>query len=275
MSAVLTKAVESARVGRYKDAVVFLDELGGHGSDDLRVLDLLARVHAQRGEFADADSCWARAQSLDPSLQAVVEGRRRIAALQAKRVRPRVLPVAVAVVAVVAGAGVLLPAKTPPSPPDLSGLDEVAGRQDQLSRELTALQASLAAPAQRLDQLVAALASPRFTVTRQGSSALVTFTDGLFSRAARLSTSGRSALAELGQMVKPLPASISVIGHGSTVDLGFRRAQVAAAELGVPLSSVNLRSAGSTQLPYPAGSRRNNTVTVLIEPHEGLVVSMK
>jgi tetratricopeptide (TPR) repeat protein len=271
MSAVLTKAVEAARAGQYEDALVSLEELGGHDSDDPRVLDLLARVHAQRGEFADADSCWSRAQSLDPSLQAAVEGRRRIAALQARRFRPRVLPVAVAVVAVVAGVGVLLPATTPPAPPpappDLSGLDEVAARQDQLSRDLAALRASLAAPAQRFDQLVAALVSPRFTVTRQGSAAMVTFNDGLFSRDARLSTSGRSALIELGQAVKPLPASISVIGHGSTVDLGFRRAQVAAAELGVPLSSVNLRSAGSTQLPYPAGSRRNNTVTVLVEPY--------
>jgi hypothetical protein len=278
MSTVLTKAVEAARAGQYETALVSLEELGGQGSDDPRVLDLLARVHAQRGEFADADSCWSRAQSLDPSLQAAVAGRRRIAALQARRVRPRVLPVAVAVVAVVAGVGVLLPATdppAPPSPPDLSGLDEVAARQDQLSRDLAALRDSLAAPAQRFDHLVAALASPRFTVTRQGSSALVTFNDGLFSRDARLSTSGRSALAELGQTVKPFPASISVIGHGSTVDLGFRRAQVAAAELGAPLSSVNLRSAGSTQLPYPAGSRRNNTVTVLVEPHEGLRASMK
>jgi hypothetical protein len=267
MNAVLTRAVESARTGQYKDALASLEELGGHSSDDPRVLDLLARVHAQRGEFADADSCWSRAHALDPSRQAAVDGRRRIAALQARRFRPRVLPAAVAVVALVAGAGVFSPTTTPPlalTPPDLSGLDVIAARQDHLARELAATQASLAAPTQRFERLAAALASPRFTVVRQGDEALVTFNDGLFSRDARLSGPGRSALAELGAMVKPFAASMSVIGHGATVDLGFRRAQAAAAELGVPLGSVNLRSAGPTQLPYPAGSRRNNTVTVLM-----------
>jgi hypothetical protein len=267
VSAALTRAVESARVGQYQDALASLEELGGRGSDDPRVVDLMARVHAQRGEFADADLCWARVEALDPGLQAAVVGRRRIAALQARRFRPRVLPVAVAVVAVVAGVGVLLPTSTPappappsPAPVDLSGLDAVESKQDQLARDLAALQASLAAPKERFDQLAGALTSPRFTVTRQGEAALVTFNDGLFSRDARLSAAGRAVLAELGRMLKPFPAEISVIGHGSTVELGLRRAQAAAGEL----AAVNLRS--STQLPFPPGSRRNNTVTVLIDP---------
>jgi hypothetical protein len=270
MNAVLTQAVESARVGQYQDALASLEELGGRGSDDPRVLDLMARVHAQRGEFADADLCWAGVEALDPSLQTAAEGRRRIAALQAKGFRPRVLPVAVAVVAVVAGVGVLLPASTSipapalPAPVDLSGLQAVASKQDQLSRDLAALRAELVAPGERFDQLVGALVSPRFTVVRQGETALVTFNDGLFSRDARLSASGRAVLVELGRMIKAFPGEISVIGHGATVELGFRRAQVTAGELGVPLGAVNLRS--STQLPFPAGSRRNNTVTVLIDP---------
>ncbi|MET0237985.1 MAG: tetratricopeptide repeat protein [Kibdelosporangium sp.] len=264
----LTRAVDSARLGRYEDAVASLDELGGRESDDPRVLDLLARMHAQRGEFADADSCWARALQLDPDQRSAVEGRRRIVAQQAKRFRPRVLPVAVTAVAAVAVLGVALPV-TPspppaPPPPDLSALNAIADRQDQLARDLAAWQTSLREPAQRRDQLFAALSSPRFTAARRDDSVLVTFNEAVFTRDARLSAAGRSALAELGRLIKPFGMSVAVIGHGPTVELGFRRAQSAAAELTLPPGSVDLRSAGSTQLPYPAGNRRNNTVTVLI-----------
>ena len=87
MSGALEQAAEAARAGRYEDAAASLEGLGGRESDDPRVLDLLARMHAQQGEFADADSCWVTALSLDPDWQAAVEGRRRIAALKAKRFR--------------------------------------------------------------------------------------------------------------------------------------------------------------------------------------------
>jgi flagellar motor protein MotB len=290
MNAVLTRAVESARLGRYQQALTDLEELGGHGSDDPRVLDLLARVHAQQGELADADECWSRAFALDGS-PAAAQGRRRIAALQAKRFRPRTAGIAVLVVAVagIGVVGVLLPRAPAPAPvpgPDpavLSGLSGVAAKQADLEREIAALGAKVDAAPKLGDQLVAALASGKFTVRRQGEALVVTFTDALFTRDARLTAAGRAALDEFAQQVKPFASksSIAVTGHTddrpvprsftNDVDLGFGRAQAAASELsaaaGISLAAISLRSAGAAEPPYSTASKaRNNTVTVLITP---------
>ncbi|NUT51474.1 MAG: flagellar motor protein MotB, partial [Saccharothrix sp.] len=57
----VAEAASLARRGRHERARELLDGLGGETSDDPVLLDLLARVHAQRGDLAAADRCWARA----------------------------------------------------------------------------------------------------------------------------------------------------------------------------------------------------------------------
>lgn len=243
----LEKAVESARMGRYDSALDGLAELGGRESADPRVLDLLARVHAQRGEFADADSCWSRALDVDPAWQAAMDGRRRIAALQAKRFRPSLVLPGVVVLAVAAGV-LFWPAEPTPPPAPLS-MYPADPRVDQLQRDVTTLRAELDAPQNRVNRLVVAVTDPRFGVTRQGGSVLVTFTDDQFTRGTRLTAVGKTALADLGARLKPFTDnnSISVVGYAGTADLGLRRAQTAVVQLGLPSAAVNLRSAGPTQ----------------------------
>jgi predicted Zn-dependent protease len=107
-STVLDKTLDSARRGRYSSALDELAELGGRESNDPRVLDLVARVHAQRGELADADSCWARALDLDPGWEQAIAGRRRIAELQAGRYRYAVMPVVCVLVASAVVAGTVI-----------------------------------------------------------------------------------------------------------------------------------------------------------------------
>src|SRR5688500_7189946 len=186
----LTQALDSARRGDYQQAMDSLAVLGGRASDDPRVLDLLARVHAQQGAFGDADDCWSRVQSMDPSDEAAIQGKRRIAALQAKRLRRRpVWPVAFVVAAGVGVVGILLPSTPPPPvPPDLSG---VVADHAELTRQLDALRAQLNTEPPVV-AVAKALSSPAFTAIRQGDAVLVTFNDALFNRDARLSTSGAS-----------------------------------------------------------------------------------
>ncbi|RSM79324.1 hypothetical protein DMH04_31725 [Kibdelosporangium aridum] len=263
----LTQALESARRGDYEQAMSALAELGGRASDDPRVLDLLARVHAQRGALGDADECWSRVQSLDPADEAAVQGRRRIAALQAKRFRRRpVWPVAFVVAAGVGVVGILLPTSPPPAPPppDISGL---AAQHAELTRQLDAVRAQLNAEPPVVT-LAKAVSSPAFVAIRQGDAVLVTFNDALFNRDARLSTSGAAAIAQLGTQLKPFSVSLVVTGHTDNrfrnpTELGFARAQTVADALGMPAV---VRSAGATPL-FPSRERaKNNTVTVLITP---------
>src|SRR3954453_3031991 len=82
-------AAELARSGDYTEAEQMLRELGGRDSADPVVLDLLARIHAQRGELFDADECWALALRLDAGFAPALAGRQRIAVLVTRRLRPR------------------------------------------------------------------------------------------------------------------------------------------------------------------------------------------
>lgn len=262
----LTQALESARRGDYQQAMSALAELGGRSSDDPRVLDLLARVHAQQGALGDADDCWSRVQSLDPADEAAVQGKRRIAALQAKRFRRRpVWPVAFVVAAGVGVVGILLPTTPPPPPPpDMSGL---VAQHAELTRQLDAVRAQLNAEPPVVT-VAKALSSPAFAAIRQGDAVLVTFNEALFNRDARLSTSGAAAVAQLAARLKPFAVSLVITGHTDNrprnpTELGFARAQTVADALGMPAV---VRSAGSTPL-FPARERaKNNTVTVLITP---------
>ncbi|UWE10640.1 hypothetical protein [Actinacidiphila bryophytorum] len=154
-------AARAARGGRYGEARMLLDTLGGSGSADPAVLDLLARIHAQRGELAAADALWARVEEGDPrpaAATAAGAGRRRIAAVQAGRARPSAgrRVAAAAVVAAAAGAavaGTLLP-RTHADPDRVTGADLAAVRDGQAT-----LAGRLDALGTRVDTGLSSLAS--------------------------------------------------------------------------------------------------------------------
>jgi flagellar motor protein MotB len=271
------------------------------------VLDLLARIHAQRGEFAEADACWARVAEMTPRVAAGTAagaGRRRIAALQAGRHRSvtgrRLGAAALALVAAGAvAAGAVLPRPPGQDPAVRRDLAAVRDGQARLARQLGALRARVDAVADRPAPAPPAprpdpdpdLSGPGTTVTPQGASLLVVFDEGLFGRDAVLTPAGGAALRQLGARLRRLGLTGPLVVTGHTDDtplpaggpyadritLGFARAQTAARQLalttGLPQSAIGLRSTGTAEPPFPddstANRARNNTVTVLIGTETG------
>ncbi|MGH3242437.1 MAG: hypothetical protein ACRDNL_18820, partial [Spirillospora sp.] len=56
----MDRARSAARAGDLDTALRLLSELDNAKAAGPAALDLLARVHAQRGEYKEADACWAR-----------------------------------------------------------------------------------------------------------------------------------------------------------------------------------------------------------------------
>lgn len=99
----LHRAREAVRDGDLEEAARLLA-----GLDSVAALDLLARVQAQRDEFAEADRCWARVQELDADNAAAAAGRRTVARILAGRRLARPLITAGRATAVVSTAVFLL-----------------------------------------------------------------------------------------------------------------------------------------------------------------------
>lgn len=290
---------ERARSGHHREALLALEGLGGAESGDPAALDLLARLHAQRGRLAEADACWTRAREAAlaaepprPDLAAAAAaGRRRVAALQAGHYRPSGRRrVAVALLACAAtgavAAGALLPAEPERQPRDPSVGRDLSSVRERLDELKGALDDAVADPDPNLGQAArqraAALGGPGTTVTRRGGSYLITFDEGLFTRDALLTGPGRGALADLGRRLRPVLAEgapVVVTGHtddlplrpgspyADRVNLGYVRAEVAAAELaraaGLPATG---SGSGSGSGSRPGGGTIGISSTGTAEP---------
>ncbi|RZQ60489.1 hypothetical protein [Amycolatopsis suaedae] len=283
----LAQAGDAARKGHHGQARRILAELGGADSSDPKVLDLLARVHAQQGDLGAADDCWRRAQELDPSLPGPDEGRRRIAELNARRFRRRRGAVAVLVIVVAAaGVGVGWWVSSPaaaPAPSD--GLGQIAADQRGLSERVDEMARTLEHRGRVLADVRTALAGSPVQVRDEQGGLLLVFPRGLFSSLDRLSPDGRAALADLAGRLRRVngPLALRVIGHTENAqvspssgftdnpDLALRRARVAAEEMasagGLPLSGFGLAAGDPAGPPFPATEPdRNRTVTLLVHP---------
>jgi flagellar motor protein MotB len=311
MSAV-DAATRHARAGRYDTARHLLDTLGGEDSDDVEVLDLLARVHAQRGDLARADACWARVEQLDPDHTGAREGRRRIRETWAGR-RPRAgaaVGAAAACLLLVGGGTAVGWALAPGPTADQQTDPAVAQELGRLRQELGELRASASASASAvspspslsggptsggeiswdvaaLREVRDALEDSRWSTTLDARSVVVTFRDPVFlAGGAETSESGSDLLAGLAARLGDLAdVEVSVVGHTSdtaplpgspyadNAQVGLARALSAAQAIssgsGIPLSAVDVASAGDVGPPYPntdeAGRARNQTVTVAVE----------
>ncbi|GAB2967214.1 tetratricopeptide repeat protein [Saccharothrix stipae] len=289
----LDRAHTAAHAGDLDLAARLLDELDAAGAATPTSLDLRARVHAQRGELAEADRCWARVLLLVPDDEGATAGRDTIARVRAgHRARPLVhagaATAAVAVVLGVAlvGGAVWATSGDGPSAPPVAAAPAPAGDQGaevrRLEQELAAAtgarQQAVDQRSRDLDAIAAAFAMPGVLVERRTEDVRLVFEEGVFRSDAELAPGSWPLLAEVGRRLAGTRAATTVVGHvvavaggptsgGSTV--AWWRAQVAAEVLaeggGLPLTAFTLTTADQSDGPF-ADAPRNRTVTVVLRP---------
>ncbi|MFJ4978529.1 tetratricopeptide repeat protein [Streptomyces coeruleorubidus] len=279
----VSRARVLARAGELEGALRLLreaeaTETGGHRD----VLDLRARVHAQRGETAEAAECWQRILTRHPQDPSAKAGLARlgrtgpVAALGRHRARTALVAAACAVTAVVAGVVTTLDGPGTAR----ADTDRAAGghRSPRVSATAEGGQEEDQAEARRAAALADDLRAPGRRVTVHGGNVEVDFTQGLFSEGARLTPAGARQLALLGDRLGGRHLSVTVHGHAATVPgaprsggsvVALWRALVAARELsaasGEPLTAFTMDSADQRDAPYPDPAR-NRTVTLVISP---------
>lgn len=292
----VSRARGLARAGQLADALRLLGEAESTGPGGHRdVLDLRARVHAQRGETAEAAECWQRVLALHPDDPAARAGLARlgrtgpVAALGRHRARTALVAAACVVTAVVVG--VVTTLDGPPAAragTDRAGTDRAAGAQSPGASATAGGgqenpgaggekdPAADAAAARRVAALAHDLRAPGLRSTVHGDSVEVAFTQGLFSEGAQLTPEGARQLARLGERLGGRQLAVTVHGHAATVPgaprsggsvVALWRALVAARELsaasGEPLTAFTTDSADQRDAPYPDPAR-NRTVTLVV-----------
>ncbi|TDV35434.1 hypothetical protein [Actinophytocola oryzae] len=295
----VSRAQSAARAGDLDKAAGLLTGLDPAAVTEA-TLDLLARVHAQRGDLGEADECWARVQALTPDHPAAAAGRRVIREITEGRRRATPLlhtgrlAAAMAALGVLAAGGLAWTAidTTDPAAPsvDLAARlraetrrsDNLEERVSTMESERRAQDTDTAEARSHLNDTLAAiadaLAMPGVSVSVHDSDVRVLFEQGLFSRGTDITAEGTALLGELGRRLATMDVLTTVVGHaaavpggrttgGSTVALA--RAQLAANHLadsgGLPLTAFTLTSADQTQNPFP-DQARNRTVSFLITP---------
>ncbi|MFF4472311.1 hypothetical protein ACFYZ3_22435 [Streptomyces sp. NPDC001599] len=299
----LVQAQSAARSGDLAAARRLLEDVTGSSAAPPRdVLDLLARVHAQCGEFEEADRCWERVQAADPQDRDAAAGRALVARIRSGRspARPRVGKGArlgaVALVAACAAsfAGVALAdAFDSPSASDSTSAeqraDRATARADRATRRAEKLAARVAeledGAGQRRGELAAqvagldrALSFPGVRVERHTGSVRVVFQEALFVGGEQLTPEGAAALAELGRRLAGQDATVKVVGHVAAVPgadvsggspLALWRAMVAVRTLsdhsGRPLSSFTTAGGDARHAPH-RDIDLNRTVTLTVAP---------
>jgi len=270
----LAQARVLARHGRYAEAEDLLTEARDDAEPSAPLLDLLARVHAQRGRLDEADRCWAEVERLAPDNKEAADGRRRIADVRAdvrdgrRRSGKVVLRVAAGVV-VVAALALLIDTRV------------AVGRRPE-ARTVSAAPPA-AAPAARPSDVLSAmdLRTPGVHVRRTPGEIAVTFDKGLFRDSVTLSPGGRAVLRALGARLRPYAMRISVdvigetdqravppgSGYAGNTELGTLRATVVREALrrqaGIPTARFSVSSlGGATRTAGPAARSRTASLRI-------------
>jgi len=272
---VMAFAADLARQGRHIEAERLLLSLPNDVVTP-SVLDLLARIYAQQGLYAEAEAHWTSAVRLDPSneeylacLNAAEHSRSGAPWHRSRRWR---VGTAVALTAIVVFAFLIW--RRPRSEPNANNG----------SRKVTETR-PLEPPKPRLLNFHLS----RATVRRTDSALEIEFNDGLFSRGARFSKAGKGRLREIAGQIRSQSSGLRLELRGRTDpqrlrrDSGFQdnahlalaRAEQAALFLhqmsGLPLSrtsistvSDGLESEPPIQRNLPVQSQRTVTIRVLI-----------
>lgn len=287
----LARARSLAYHGDVDAAANLLRHLDEAGTSGPQVWDLLARIHAQRGELAEADGYWRRVQDAAPGDPGAAAGRRAIADAAHRTAAAR-HPVLVAVVlaAVVGGSvaggsavtgtgdAAVDTATPPPAVAAGSPAEEADTWERRLAREKAAHDRTEARRARALEALARALRRPGVRVERRAYDVRLVFDNGLFHHGDQLTAEGRALLVDVGEALADLEVSTTVVGHAVAVPGGvtqggsvvaMARAVVAAGVLakagGVPLTSFALRSADQRH-PISRDPTVNRTVSLLVAP---------
>ncbi|MFG2555537.1 tetratricopeptide repeat protein [Streptomyces sp. NPDC048581] len=290
----VSRARAAARSGDLDGALRLLHDADDPGAaDHPDVLDLLARVHAQRGDLARAAEYWRRVREQRPEDPAASAGLARIdrlggrgprAALARHRAGTALAAAVCAVAAITAGTVALTDAVGGrPEPPGPTQAESAEQRARQLDAERRAEQAQerdreAARRAEAAADLAGVLRAPGVEPVVDGASVEVAFADGLFSEGAELTRTGADRLAVLGGRLAGRDVRVEIRGHTATVPgaptsggsvLSLWRALIAARELsaasGRSLTAFTTESADQRDAPYPSPAK-NRTVTVTITP---------
>jgi flagellar motor protein MotB len=292
----LARAMAQARSGDLATAEGTL-----HSGGDLAVsplsLDLLARIRAQQGRLAEAQSLWMAASELDPDSAVYRTAARRAKAWQRFRVRPDLLRLLACAVTAALLAFVVW------------GVEHQRGAAVSVSRaNLSTDQPGSPGAAKPLRPPVPSLASapvtpPRASVARSprtsisvagavsrddGDATVLSFEEGLFGVGSVLTSAAGRILDDLAARLRKDSDDVvvTVTGHtddlpvpaggqfADNVSLGLARATAVAERLrrtaDLKAGALVLRSLGSNEPPFPNDSRegrlRNRTVVIRISP---------
>jgi hypothetical protein len=281
---VVARARTAARAGDLDTALRLLQETGHR---DPQALDLLARVHAQRGELERADECWAQVQRDVPGDPAAAAGRSLIAQIRdgRRRARPRVTTgrklVALLCLFAVGATALVIWAAQEPAPAARTPRERTPGelaaarRADVLAAQLAAQRARAAAQQRaesaRVAKMAEALNVRGVTARANPRSVRLWFKKGLFSTGDRLTADGAAVLDAVGERLAGQNARVHVVGYvavgrgGSALSLlrALVAARVLSAGSGTPLSAFT--TAAGARVPFKE-TDRSRTVMLIVTP---------
>ncbi len=273
--AILPKAVELARIGKYPEAEVLLEHLIHENPALPAVYDLMARIRAQQGRLLEAQGLWAEAIRQNSSRETYQSALKCIEHLQkfpswTRRFRP-VIPVAILVVGVIIILFAVLPFLHNLKLPAVKSLPA-------LPKKIV-----VSAPIEKPDIIIDI---PGIITGAKNNQLILTFEFGLFSQLTQLRPEAKSTLDLLGAELRPHVGKIQVNVEGHTddlpilsqlmyrdnVSLGLQRAVTVIDYLRInsdlPAKMFKASSMGDSQSLYPNDTfdnqLRNRTVVIKI-----------
>ena len=214
---VLIEAAELARAGMYLDAENHLiGSLNGKNTS-IAVLDLLARIRAQQGRLAEAESLWKQGLQTDPLNEACLSGLQRIAHIQKPLLITsggKILICALAIILILLSLWAIRNALS-----DLqSKINEVKSTlsqegviqsfaKDEFANSRTSFLQNLS------------INIPGIQMRTEKGVCVISFKSGLFSRGTMLRPKERGELTTLGSLLEPYKGRITIHVTGYTDDL--------------------------------------------------------
>lgn len=207
--ALLPKAAELARSGKYLEAECLLQHLIQEGSELPAVFDLLARVRAQQGRLLEAQSYWADAIQLSSAKDFYRAALKRIERLQTgppwlSRIRPLSIGLGLII------SFILIMVVTIPFLSELK-----TSTNNRVKHEIP--NAAVIIPVKKPPQVKIDI--PGIRVSAKDDQVVLIFETGLFSHQAQLRPEVKATLDLLANQLRPYIGKIQANIEGHTDDL--------------------------------------------------------